>query len=264
MFPNSCAAACRLRLWARRHPREPCGCGTLGAPSSRRAPSTRSRLHPRPRLLLHMWGYDQAHAPPGSRRAGDCPDLILPGEATTPDWLGITSDQSFFRKVTGLVFALAVLACCAAIMLSARGRLRPREVVDERTSDSSTEPMLLPVRNSPPVHFRGLANGVEGGNAGLQAQMSAVGAGPLLPGAENSRMPEEKNLSVVNAGSPMANAVSGRLVNVTYVTGETGGHHFHGENRDAFLQRGAMDAPERRSENGKSNDVTPRWPFPAP
>ncbi|KAL1423950.1 hypothetical protein MTO96_020743 [Rhipicephalus appendiculatus] len=241
-----------LRVWYTRSPVE-----SPGAQHSESSSPTTS-------LLLHMWGYDQAHAPPGSGRAGDCPDLILSGEAATPQWMGITSDQSFFRKVTGLVFALAVLACCAAIMLSARGRLRPREVVDERVSDNSAKPMLWPVQKSPPVHFRGLANGVEGGNTKRQAQTSPVGAGPLLPGGNNSRMPEERNLSVDNAGSAVANAVSGPFVNPTYVAWETGGRRVYAEDRDASLQRGTMDAPERRSEKGNSSDVTAPWPFRAP
>lgn len=207
-----------------------------------------------------MWGYDQAHAPPRTAAAGDCPDLVSSEEAVTPQWMGITSDQSFFRKVTGLVFALAVLACFAAIMLSARGRLRPTEVVDGRTS---AEPKQSPMLNSPPVHFRGLANVLDGGNAGIQAQTSVVGAGSLLPGGKNSPVPGEKNFAVVNAGSAVTNAVSARLVNPAYVAGETGRHRAHAVNRHASLQRRVTDTTEKHLENGKPNDVTLHWPFRA-
>ncbi|KAL1423948.1 hypothetical protein MTO96_020741 [Rhipicephalus appendiculatus] len=208
---GSTSPAQALRVWYTRSPVE-----SPGAQHSESSSPTTS-------LLLHMWGYDQAHAPPRSGRAADCPDLILSGDAATPQWLGITSDQSLFRKVTGLVFALAVLACCVVIMLSAGRRLRPREVVDERASVNSAMPIRSPVRNSPPVHFRRRADGVEGGNAGIQAQASAAGAGFLLPEGNNARIPEKKNLSIVTVGSAVAKAVSGRLVNPAYVVGETGG-----------------------------------------
>lgn len=242
---GSAYPALPLRVWYTKTPVEP--------HSGSSSPTTS--------LLLHMWGYDQAHAPPpSSGRGGDCPDLLLDGEEGTPQWLGITSDQSFFRKVTGLVFGLAVLACCTAIMISAGGRLRPRELVDERAWANSTEPMISPMRDRPHMHFD-----VKTGSAATPAPTSAPGAaGPLLPVGNNRRMPEEKNLSVVAVGSAAPNGLSGRLLNPVYFAGETGERRFHSEDRGASMRRTAQGAPGGRLENGKSSDMTPRWPFRGP
>lgn len=143
-------------------------------------------------LLLHMWGYDQTHAPPSSGRITDNPDLIT-GDAGAPQWLHVMSDITFFRKATGLVLGLAILACFVAILLTAASQFRTKEWVKEPAWDNWTEPVLslIEERSSTPIS-RTVDDG-KGRRAGLVAPTSTPGANSSFSGGNKTRTPAGTN-----------------------------------------------------------------------
>ncbi|KAK8788743.1 hypothetical protein V5799_021484 [Amblyomma americanum] len=184
------------RIWYRKPSSDP----RSGEHSGASSPTTS--------LLLYMWGYDETHAPNRNREPGGYPDLLT----TTSGSLyrrRVASDASFFRRVTALVFGLAVVACFAALLLTAGSRFRPDTAVGASV-ENSTDPVLTLGERHLPFLPRQPVQDVKGAAAGSPPPTSASVSDVLSPGRNVALSPGQNNAH----GHPVSASTTGRHVSL--------------------------------------------------
>ncbi|KAK8779222.1 hypothetical protein V5799_019439 [Amblyomma americanum] len=177
---GSASPATPVRAWYARTPTDTSSAQHSGASS------------PTTSLLLHMWGYDDTHAPPRRPGVGGFRDSDDAGGS--PQWRRLVTDTSFVRRAAALVFGLAIVASLIAALFTTGSHLRLIEDAAEDPADNSTEPVLSLVEQHPPFPLRLPVDGSPDDGAGYADQKSTSGAGRPFPPHKITLAPGEGSL----------------------------------------------------------------------